>query len=443
MQRIDFGENALANNKKKKIDIPVSYAQNATFPKISAISDLPNITRFLFPKDYELLPNTSEVFELEFAFFEYRFLNKNELIQRGAFFKSVDGIPTNHYIICSSNSSLLWEGRSRLTKAYFIEGNFSTGYATHGLFPYRGKFHPQLIKAIMNILKIQPGDIVLDPMCGSGTLNVEASIIGIDSIGVEKSPFCVLMSKVKYEALKTNCFILSSIIEDFDKNYTYLINSKTLPDTFSYNNEFDAKKAITLLAFLDTMGYARRCSKNIRDLFPSVMKRYVSQITSFVQVRDKLGLKIGNSRLIFGDARNLPIEDNSIDAIITSPPYSFAIDYTENDRPQLEYLGYNVRQLKEEMIGLKGRTRKEKLVNYFDDMKRVLAEMLRVLKVGKHAVIIIGSNDIQTGGVRLESEIEDLASKIGFILDRKITKPIKGIHNTMKDEYILFFRKLI
>jgi len=185
--------------------------------KINSISDLPKITSLVLPKEFELLPKTSEVFELEFAFYEYKFLTKDEIIRKGAFFKSVDEIPTYHYIICSNNSSLIWEGRSEITKSYFKEGNFSTGYATHGLFPYRGKFHPQLIKGILNILGVQPGDVVLDPMCGSGTLNVEASIIGIDSIGIEKSPFCVLMSKVKYEALKTDSATLSLIIGDMDR----------------------------------------------------------------------------------------------------------------------------------------------------------------------------------------------------------------------------------
>ncbi len=416
--------------------------RSETTRAITSISDLPRITSFILPKEFELLPNTLELFELEFAFYEYKFLIKNEIIRRGAFFKSVDGIPTYHYMICSNNSPLIWEGRSGITKSYFKEGNFSTGYATHGLFPYRGKFHPQLIKGILNILKIQAGDIVLDPMCGSGTLNVEASIIGIDSIGIEKSPFCVLMSKVKHEALKIKESLLLSINKSSEKNYKALIKNNKLPQEYSLNNGFEPDKAITLLAFLDAMGYARRCSKSIDVLFPSVLKRYVGQIGSFIELRDKLNLKIGNARFEIGDARNLPIEDNSIDAIITSPPYSFAIDYAENDRPQLEYLGYNVLELKEEMIGLKGKSRKEKLANYFEDMNKVLSEMHRVLKKDKYAVIVIGSNDIQTGGIRLETKVEEMASENGFVLDQKIIKPIKGIQNTMKDEYILFLRKV-
>lgn len=403
------------------------------------IKKMPKIKSLIFPQGVELLPNVSEIFELEFAFYEYKLLNQNEIIQRGAFFKSVDGIPTHHYLICSNNSHQLWEGRSEITKAYFKEGTFSTGYATHGLFPYRGKFHPQLIKGILNVLKIKRGETVLDPMCGSGTLNVEASLIGIDSIGIEKSPFCILMSRVKYEALKINNDILDEIFQNGQENYQTLINSKSLPEFFISSD--NPSKLITLLAFLDAMGYARRCSKNIDMLFPSVLKRYVGQINSFIQTRDKLNLRLGYARFEHGDARRLQIEDNSIDAIITSPPYSFAIDYAENDRPQLEYLGYNVDALREEMIGLKGKTRKEKLSRYFEDMEKVLSEMHRVLKPDKYAVIIIGSNDVQTGGIRLEAKIEEISTNFGFSLDQKLVKPIKGIQNTMKDEYILFLRK--
>jgi len=410
--------------------------------EFNRISNLPKLTSLLLPKEYQLLPNASELFELEFAFCEYKFLTKNEILHRGAFFKSVAGIPTNHYVICSHNNPLIWERRSEITKAYFREGNFSTGYATHGLFPYRGKFHPQLVKGLLNILNIQPGEVVLDPMCGSGTLNIEAAIIGIDSIGIEKSPFCVLMSRTKYESLEVNTDELPAITNNAGKNYNILAKDKKLPIEFNLEDNFSPEKIVTLLAFLDAMGYARRCSKSIDILFPSVLKRYVTQISSFIQVRDKLSLKIAGARFEIGDAKALPIEGNSIDAIITSPPYSFAIDYADNDRPQLEYLGQDVASLKDEMIGLKGKTRKEKLYNYFHDMNKVLSEMARVLKVGKYAVIVIGSNDIQTGGIRLEAKVEEMALAHSLVLDQKILKPIKGIQNTMKDEYILFLRKV-
>lgn len=147
-------------------------------------------------KDLLLLSSVNELFELELALIESRSLSRQELLLRSAFFKSVDGSLTNHYKICRPFDGHISEDRSAQTQAYFQEGKYATGYATHGLFPYRGKFHPQLIKGLLNILEIKRGDIVFDPMCRSGTLNVEASLLGIDSIGIDVSPFCRLLARV-------------------------------------------------------------------------------------------------------------------------------------------------------------------------------------------------------------------------------------------------------
>jgi len=115
--------------------------------------------------------------------------------------------------------------------------------------------------------------------------------------------------------------------------------------------------------------------------------------------------------------------------------------YLLKENGTMEYLGFDVDELKSEMIGLKGRNRKEKLQKYFDDMNKVMSEISRVLKVGKYAIIIIGSNDIQTGGIRLENKIKEFGNSYGLNLVKEIRKPIKGIRNTMHEEFILIFRK--
>ena len=68
-------------------------------------------------------------------------------------------------------------------------------------FPYRGKFHPQMIKGLMNVMGLKPGDTVLDPMMGSGTVLVEACLMGIKSIGIDASPFCRFMTQTKLDVL--------------------------------------------------------------------------------------------------------------------------------------------------------------------------------------------------------------------------------------------------
>lgn len=395
----------------------------------------------LFANDYQLIDGTDEIFELELASWEYAVLSTEELIDRSAYFKLVNGKETTHYKTCNlQNLDEVHKNSSFRTKVFFLDGKYSTGYATHSLFPYRGKFHPQLIRAILNILEIKRGSVVLDPMAGSSTVAVEANLLGIEAISVDLSPFCGLMGRVKTFALELDFDTLESIVKDPIRILGKL-NIAKVPDYF-INSNGDKRKdyyEIVLLAFLDTVGFANRSSSSIDKLFPRVLERYISTIKYFQEARHQLGLRIGKSRIVQSSVLNLPLEDNAVDAIITSPPYSFAIDYLKNDQQQLEYMGYSLDSLREEMIGLQGRGVENKLAMYFEKMNTALSEMKRVSKKRSPIVIIIGTNDIQTKGVRLEDEIIKLAEKHNLQYELNINKPIRGLQNTMKSESILFF----
>ncbi|MBS4060410.1 MAG: hypothetical protein KG029_08430 [Bacteroidetes bacterium] len=397
----------------------------------------------VFGKDLLLLSSVNELFELELALIESRSLSHQELVLRSAFFKSVSGNLTNHYKLCRSFDGHISEDRSAQTQAYFQEGKYATGYATHGLFPYRGKFHPQLIKGLLNILEIKQGDIVLDPMCGSGTLNVEASLLGIDSIGMDISPFCRLLARVKCESLSLNPEYVEAMSNNPNKWFNYF-STGDIDDKLKKIRVTEKLKIyeLALLAYLDAMGYARRVTKSgHKELFEKVLNRYQATVLQTITNSVIKSSQLGNANILEGDARCLPLDDSSIDCIITSPPYSFAIDYAENDAPQLAFLGYNIDELRTKMIGLAGRTKQQKLQRYFDDMKTVAQEIVRVLKFQKFAIIIIGSNTNQTGGIRLEKTVIDHFANFNAPLVKSILKPIKGMRNTMKDEYILIFQK--
>jgi len=395
----------------------------------------------LFDKNYQLIDGTDEIFELDLALWEYEVLSKKELVERSAYFKLIDGKETTHYKTCNlQNLEDVHKNSSLRTKVFFLDGKYSTGYATHSLFPYRGKFHPQLIRALLNIFDIKPGHVVLDPMAGSSTVAVEANLLGIDAISVDLSPFCELMGKVKTFALNLDIKILESIIKN-PKEILDKLKKNKVPEYFK-NNKDDKKRdyyEIILLAFLDTVGFAGRSSSSVDKLFPRVLDRYISTIKYFQEARQKMDLKIGKSKIIQGSVLNLPLGDNSVDAVITSPPYSFAIDYLKNDQPQLKYLGYDLEVLRQEMIGLQGRGVENKLEIYFDKMNQAISEMKRVSKKNAPIVIIIGTNDIQTNGVRLETKVVELGEKQGLKFELNLKKPIRGLQNTMKEESILFF----
>ena len=74
-------------------------------------------------------------------------------------------------------------------------------YATHGLHEYRGKFFPQLVRALANIARLPEDAVILDPMCGSGTTLVEARLSGRKGYGLDMNPLSVFVTDVKCRAL--------------------------------------------------------------------------------------------------------------------------------------------------------------------------------------------------------------------------------------------------
>jgi DNA modification methylase len=397
-----------------------------------------------FGKKVELFPSVNELFELELAHLEYKSLSGEQLLERTAYIKSVDNKFSNHYLLYSNNSEKIHADRSSATKAYFEVGQFSTGYATHGLFPYRGKFHPQLIKGLINILNIQKGETILDPMAGSGTTNVEAALMGINSKAIDVSPFCQFMIKTKYEALTIDLKLLEQTKIENKKLFDFFKQGNVLKRITKIGDDNKIKiYNLAFLAFLDALGYSKRVVKsNHEQLFDKVLPRYIETVKSFLSNQNFDQNKIGKLNVLSdSDALNIKLDINSVDCVITSPPYSFAIDYVENDKDQLEFLGYDTTELKNRLIGLKGKTKNQKLENYFADMDSFCLQVSKVLKKGKYFVLIIGSNTNQTGGIRLEETVINSAKKYDMPLVKSILKPIKGMRNTMKEEYVLIFEK--
>ncbi len=410
---------------------------NNKFYKISDISER------LFD-NCKLLPTANELFELELANLEYELLTTEELIERGAFFETVQGELTNHFKLCSNSNGAHIQDRSAQTQAYFEDGRFSTGYATHGLFPYRGKFHPQLIKAILNIIGVKKGDTILDPMCGSGTANIEAALMEINSFAVDQNPFCRFMTKTKFEAMTIEANLLSGLSKKTAELFAFFDVKDVTQQLKKIKNPQKLKVYhLALLAFLDALGYSMRVTKSgHKELFAKVLRRYEMTVSDFLANPHFNAESVGKVEVLEeSNAFKIDLPNSSVDGVITSPPYSFAIDYVQNDEPQLKYFGHDPVQIKSKMIGLVGKNKNERLQNYFRDMAAVCAEISRVLKDNRFLVMIIGSNTNQTGGIRLENSIIESCKKVRLELMKSIIKPIKGLRNTMKDEYILFFEK--
>ena len=344
--------------------------------------------------------------------------------RRLAYFKKVKGEFTDYFYIISKN-------RTRSVNQYL----------THWIYPYKGKFHPQMIRALINIIGLNEGDTLLDPFVGSGTTALEAQLMGINFIGVDVSPLCVLQGKVKTESV----YILSEIMEwkskVFKKINLFNSNGEILDKAIEHIPN-DAVRNFYLLAKLVAISDSTRRKKDFTKSFIKNLETMILSVKDCDDIVKELNLKLGKIDIKLGDARNLSLEDNSIDGIITSPPYSIALDYVLNDAHALKALGYNLKELREKFIGVRG-SGKEKIDLYNEDMKRSIEEMYRVLKPKRYLVMIIGNATYQGKEIKTTEFITDYAEKVGFKLLRKINKIIFGLYSVMQREYILIFKKEI
>jgi len=207
-----------------------------------------------------------------------------------------------------------------------------------------------------------------------------------------------------------------------------------------------------LLAYLDSAGYSERSKrKSPLEQFQAILKRYIFVVKKIQHVIKGSESDLATAAILQGDARSMKLSDQSVDGVLFSPPYSFAINYLANDSFHLNFMGENINQLKENMIGLRGRTVKDKYKLYIEDMDKVLSECTRVLKPSCFCTIIVGTNDNQLSkalGIPKEQVaglhriLIDLALQHGFSLVRKLARQISGIANTMRSEYIVILQRI-
>jgi SAM-dependent methyltransferase len=260
-------------------------------------------------------------------------------------------------------------------------------YGSHGIHEYRGKFFPQLVRSLLNIGGANTETVVLDPMCGSGTTLVEASILGCNSFGLDMNPLSVLMSQAKTEIL---AIAPSVVLNEYKRleldvltaarkgNLSHqLIWFDHLPSrdqeylslwfapevltqldpimTRIQQVEPSACRKLFLIALSNILRgvswqkdddlRVRKQDKLTADfdvprLFLDELEGSLKSVLSFLF--EKNGRSVGKSQVIGADARcaaeTLPNQVGNVDMVITSPPYATALPYLDTDRLSLCYL---------------------------------------------------------------------------------------------------------
>lgn len=76
----------------------------------------------------------------------------------------------------------------------------ATRYGLHGIHEYKGKFNPQVVRSLCNVVD-PTAEVLVDPFCGSGTSLVEALRLGMSAVGIDQSPMACFIAEAKLRAM--------------------------------------------------------------------------------------------------------------------------------------------------------------------------------------------------------------------------------------------------
>ncbi|MFX0209969.1 MAG: DNA methyltransferase [Candidatus Hodarchaeota archaeon] len=364
-----------------------------------------------------------------------------------------------------------------------------TQYLTHGYHRYPAKFIPQLVFRLIKEYS-KPGDRICDPFGGCGTTLVEAKLAKRPSIGFDINPLAILITKAKTtpispiiltkrfseltdrignEPLGSSRGLKTHINHD---RLLYWFNNSNLERLLSLKSNIEKEKVPAIRRFflcafshiLKNCSYwlskSTKPQKNpnkVPDSPLKVFKKHVSYMMSrnedFFKELKKYGSHDIPAIMKKADARSLPLPNDCLDLIITSPPYSTSYEYPDIHQLSALLFGFcsSVNEFRRNFIGSRGNfhNRDEILTNplvieaikdlkkedaslakaisnYFVDMNKVYNEIHRVLRKGKRACIVIGDTELRGISIPNMKVAIDQMREAGFKLEKIIKRPISG-----------------
>lgn len=376
-----------------------------------------------------------------------------------------------------SNESKKSENLNILNQIDWDFKDFTTQYLSHKFHSYPARFIPQIPLAFIRLFT-KEGDTILDPMCGCGTTCVEAFLNNRNSIGNDFNPLAILISKVKTTLIPEPEF--KYLENKFNKTKRYLdldygrieerannLPNRTVSKIFNkavigkleairemilelrdegYNDLFDLGR-VALSATIWSLVE----NGNDLDIENNFIKKVQMMKKELLEMA-KIITKPPKVKLIKGDARKLEIGNESVDLVVTSPPYVNALDYYRVHMYNMLWLGMDFDLFRKHEIGGHSHfimNRFRLLSEYLGDMLRAMIEMNRVLKKGKICAIVVGNSSLEYELIESHKYFSTFANKVGF---EHIKTYFRNIDKTRKytsvdigqidDEYIVVLKKV-
>ncbi len=327
-------------------------------------------------------------------------------------------------------------------------------------FQMKESFSGALVKMLLDLWG-SPDKPLLDPFCGAGTTLLACKEMGVNGIGLETHPFLLFVSRAKtwnYDVPSLETYlskVLASPTKRTSGGVPPLVK-RVFP--LSIQREILAMKEpinaipnekirdFLKMALLRT---AVRCSWMRKD--GAVIKTAARKIPDFrhaleclveEMVRDLMNFPQNESaiQLIRADARHIPLKDNSVGGVITSPPYLFKSEYLREFVVE-EWVA------EVEHASTPSVIHTEDVEKYFSDMERVLSELYRVCVPGAKLCFVVSDGGTRKGVVEVGPTLCEVAHNIGFkakkmviVNERWCTTPSRKKVGILR-ESLLFWEK--
>lgn len=297
-----------------------------------------------------------------------------------------------------------------------FKGNI--GLPIYDWFYFKEGFSRDLIKWLIKEFEMK--ETIFDPFCGCGTTLLTAKELNLKAKGIDVSPLAVFVSKVKTrnydlkllekEFIKLKNAEFKETRTDFiDKRIRKLFYSNNLEHLVFYWNKINEIKDentrnFFLLALIDITGRTSNTIKVGGSLrkqkkpFVNVKKMLLGKSKKMIKDLKELKLSPIEPEIEQADARLFKLEKESINSIITSPPYLNKIEYTKVYKLEL---GFYFKQQETQLrayISDKTEAVNERFTGmpliaqaYFSDIEKVLKNCFNGLKKnGKMAIVVAG-----------------------------------------------------
>ena len=403
-----------------------------------------------------------------------------------------------------------WDYKGEKTKMY-----------THGIHTYPAMFIPQVARRLLENYS-QAGDTICDIFCGSGTALVESKLLGRNAYGIDLNPLAIFLAKAKINLinppkLTDEYFKLLLEIKKIKdrgvkkpifKNIDFWFKPKVIIQLAKIKEAISKIKDVNIRNyFMVPFSETVRLSSNTKNgefklvrIKKEKLENYSPDVSGMFKKKTEANIKGMKdfyedanrkvwTKIIYGDSsKSNGIKENSIDCIVTSPPYGDSrttVAYGQFSRLSAQWIDIfkdpnEASGVDNELLGGKAtRTlehaldskylkdslnkiakidekRAKDVLSFYIGLNDCLKQAYKILRSKKYFCLVVGNRLVKQVRIPTDFIIVELGEKIGFTCEDVFVRNIPGkrmpiknsptnkvgeLEETMNKESIVILRK--